>query len=298
VHFLETALGLLQPNAALDGYIWQVGRQEGELLVGSTDGEKLEIERLDELISNHADKILRGIEPLHLERALKAASHFNFHLYHSAAGHFGEQDVVIELRLLKRLPSTTDGFNQNRSDRWPVYAPDPSGTNLFEGTSKAEVIALKDKFYGLTLKNNSPFDLFPYVFYFEPSDYSIDVSAKFPPTLQLDDDADAFTQKFYHPPRSSEKGPLQKAQSDCSEFPIGYGLSACEAIKFSLDKPLESETGFLKFFFSTKYIDLEGIEQKSFKLPRRPKLVSTLPDGALWNSRVYILTTVKDKSVN
>ena len=60
---------LVRTSQALDEYVLAVGHQQGELVVGCLDG-KLEIERLDELTRNHADKILGNVKPSHLEHAL------------------------------------------------------------------------------------------------------------------------------------------------------------------------------------------------------------------------------------
>jgi hypothetical protein len=179
VHLLEPALGFLQASPALDKYVLTVEQHCGELaVVGRSGSGKLEIERLDALTSTHADKKLLEIEPSRLEEALIAAANFNFRLYHPTHGHLKEQDVDLELRLLKELPRTMD--TSSLTGRYPrrVYVPDTARKNVFEGTRKAKVIAMKDEFYGITLRNMSEFDLFPYVFYFDPHDYSITVSAK------------------------------------------------------------------------------------------------------------------------
>jgi hypothetical protein len=182
VHFLKSASDLPQTSQALDEYVLAVGYQQGELVVvGRSDDGKLEIERLDELTSNHADKILGNIEPSHLEHALVAAARFNFRLYHPNTGHLRPVDVIVDMRRLKKLNDPQDLFSTTKLNgvtRPLVYVPDPDRKNLFEHTRETEVVPMKGELYGLTLKNNSPFDLFPYVFYFDPYDYTIQVKGR------------------------------------------------------------------------------------------------------------------------
>jgi hypothetical protein len=88
--------------------------------------------------------------------------------------------------------------------------------------------------------------------------------------------------------------PLQRAGSDSSEISIGYGPTSTEAIEFASDATRERETGFVKVFVCTKYVNLKGFEQGSFRLIRQlVERSPTLPDEALWHSWVYILTTTQ-----
>jgi hypothetical protein len=65
-----------------------------------------------------------------------------------------------------------------------IYGDQPSENEipLSQHVVAAEAIlsSREDMFYGLTLKNLSSLDLFPYVFYFDPGKYAIDVSRRVP----------------------------------------------------------------------------------------------------------------------
>lgn len=88
--------------------------------------------------------------------------------------------VSVELHCLEIAPN---------SGLQPILRP--VGKNLFDSPAEdvlcAEESSLRvdpvrdaiitdlDPYYGLTLVNASDVDLFPYVFYFDPSDYSVQV---------------------------------------------------------------------------------------------------------------------------
>ena len=140
----------------------------------TADGE-LHIQRLDSLISNHACNPVRfalknGLD--HLPSILDAISQFRYHLERNRSNDFLqpvsehlEDDTAGMVTLqLYRLKRTEAGFR----------VPDRDNGDLFRA-NVARLKAEEGVKYGIEITNHSPHDLFPYLFYFDPSDYSIQV---------------------------------------------------------------------------------------------------------------------------
>ena len=54
----------------------------------------------------------------------------------------------------------------------------PAGEDLLQGREQLEVVDKGDEAsYGIRIVNDSDYDLYPYLFYFDPSDYSVLVKA-------------------------------------------------------------------------------------------------------------------------
>lgn len=135
---------------------------------GPSDDDELLIERLDALIPKYAEvttKFKFGVGMLdRFPYILDAIAQFNYHLArHNSADPF-KQAISVELHKLKKL---LDGR---------LRVPDESAGNLFIDND-ARLLVDKEARYGLTIVNRSKFNLFPYLFYFDPSDYSISVCA-------------------------------------------------------------------------------------------------------------------------
>jgi hypothetical protein len=113
----------------------------------------------------------------------------------------------------------------------------PTGDNLIcDGQAR---IILSDNLYGVTLRNDSDYDLFPSLFYFCLSDFSI--------------------QSCYVPPSSTMAAPLRHK----SALTVGHGNNDGQAIEFDIQPGDGSETGFLVLFLSTQYADMTHIQQSS-----------------------------------
>ncbi|KAJ6566902.1 caspase domain-containing protein [Mycena capillaripes] len=93
--------------------------------------------------------------------------------------------------------------------------------------------------YGFTIRNYSNHALFPYLIYFDPTDYSIE--------------------KQYLPPSPTMKPPLSVRHSDTepSEHPIGYGKGV-PGFRFTLPDGGTTTTGFSKVFVSSKFLDFNS----------------------------------------
>ncbi|KAJ6458685.1 hypothetical protein DFH09DRAFT_1115372 [Mycena vulgaris] len=90
--------------------------------------------------------------------------------------------------------------------------------------------------YGFTIRNTSEEDLFPYLFYFDPVNYTIDC--------------------WYSPDRRHEP-PLYRRSGT-----VTIGMGNERAFEFALPSHSEQSSGFLKMFVSTQHLDLEWIQQR------------------------------------
>jgi hypothetical protein len=134
------------------------------------------LERLDPLIRRHTKYLLIARQD-RISEVLDAVAHFNFHLYHHPKCTPFNQKVTVQLHRLQKGNGDKPTYTPVGDD---LLARDPEVV-LSDDTAygvkevKEAVVCDMDAFYGLTLGNNSTFDLFPYVFYLDPSDYSIQV---------------------------------------------------------------------------------------------------------------------------
>jgi hypothetical protein len=143
------------------------------LIVHRTDGDTFQFERLDLLMSKYSNsRVLSDVRSTtSLPAMLQGIAHFNFHLLRRNSANPLEDKVNVTLHRLKQ---------SNLGIIWeePIYIPETDiGTPLVvdrENVVSASA-AFKQVFYGLTVKNDSSRNLFPYLMYFNPTDYSIQV---------------------------------------------------------------------------------------------------------------------------
>ncbi|EPS97164.1 hypothetical protein FOMPIDRAFT_1084745, partial [Fomitopsis schrenkii] len=88
--------------------------------------------------------------------------------------------------------------------------------------------------YGLKIVNDSGFDLFPYLFYFDPEDYSIAT--------------------WYKPECPSSAPPLHAYKSLTTNY--GPRETGKELVQLSLPPGRDLDTGFVRLFVSTSYVDM------------------------------------------
>jgi len=127
-----------------------------------------------------------------------------------------------------------------RLRRKPILGQNDSGNFIKpilrkDGMCKAELTSDANAKYGFTISNNTGHQLFPYLFYFNPSTYTINC--------------------WYEPDGTRSEPPL----NDKGEITVGMGTE--QAFTFSLPEGGTSARGFLKLFVSTEYLDLKWIEQ-------------------------------------
>ncbi|KAJ6530186.1 caspase domain-containing protein [Mycena capillaripes] len=162
------------------------------------------------------DKIAR------LPTIVDAIAHFNYFLQRAERAMLA--DITLEIYTVKKV-------RPNTGDPWADYRA-PSSDNLFrDGVAE---VKMTEK-YGFTIFNNSLHTLFPYLFYFDPAEYSI--------------------QTWYEP--QTRASSLRSG----GQLAIGHGNGG-RGFEFDTGGK-RVDTGFLAVFVSTEYLDMGWIQQIS-----------------------------------
>lgn len=120
---------------------------------------------------------------------LNAIAKFNFHLYRYNVSSEMRQDLPFDVRLhplqrrdkggLHQILDFVDGQSDllENAQRYRLHTDRRSTYSVYKDFEvKEAIITNLSPYYGLTVVNRSKFDLFVYVFYFDPADYSIAAS--------------------------------------------------------------------------------------------------------------------------
>ena len=99
----------------------------------------------------------------HLLFMVDAITHFNHHLDHRNKNTSVQMEVSLELHHLK-----------NGTEQPWAKVPDEDIGNLLAG-NHVRLVRDANALYGMTIVNHSDQNLFPYLFYFDLSDYTIKV---------------------------------------------------------------------------------------------------------------------------
>jgi hypothetical protein len=98
-----------------------------------------------------------------LPAAINSIAHFNYFLeYHNGSN--AENWLQFELKMHRLI------------GEFPVRSVDLDFGNMVKD-GKIEFVSDEKAKYGFLIHNTSPNDLFPYLFYFDPEDYTIQVSS-------------------------------------------------------------------------------------------------------------------------
>lgn len=175
---------------------------------------------------------------------------------------------------------------------------DVKGALIYDVSPKANC----QNYYGLMFYNDSDMDLFLYVFYFDPINFSIQVellpSSYFQATLTHHVDC----QSGYLP--CGTEAPLARCNHD-SKTPepgmLGVGPYALPSsiAHWQEENCADEAAMFIKVFVSTSYVNMEGIEQMGLSAKDHvPHVRSAVLEGVkqprmpdTWASSVYVLTT-------
>lgn len=155
--------------------------EPADLAIIKAGSDTTTLERRDPLLREFANNIAVDLDKHHIQDVISAVLHFNFHLYRRYPEPWNLLSAVrLEMYKVK----------QERADQPQTHYVEADTTNFF--ARNHEVPAYKafagavvqgatmndlEALYGLKIVNDSSFDLFPYIFYFDPDDYSIQVSA-------------------------------------------------------------------------------------------------------------------------
>jgi hypothetical protein len=161
---------LSQPNRGMQNYRPQWVQvddpSDANVKLSSDSSCSFKIETSFDIIpgsSNIIPQFEREHELNDLLNVLHAVAHFNYHLLHNN-GHEIEQKFHIELYLLTDVEGD--------------HVPNLEVGNLLKD-NESRIVFDKHANYGFTIVNDTEHSLFLYLFYFDPSDYSIGVSSLF-----------------------------------------------------------------------------------------------------------------------
>ncbi|KAJ7126739.1 caspase domain-containing protein [Mycena epipterygia] len=153
---------------------------------------------------------------------------------------------------------------------YPGRKPDPEVGNMIH-RHEARFSSEMGAKYGFTIRNTSEVDLFPYLFFFDPSQYTIHC--------------------WYAPAGSHVRPPLASGGT------VTIGMGGERAFEFTLSPGETESSGFLKLFVSTKYLNLGWNQQQispfdpafqnpdRFNGPREAKV-----EAPRWDALTVILT--------
>ncbi|KAJ7832223.1 caspase domain-containing protein [Mycena olivaceomarginata] len=199
-----------------------------------------------------------SVEALDLRSTFHGIAHFHFHLRHR------NKDVLLPGFSLEMY--RLQGEDKNTTT---------IGDNMIEGAT-VRFLSEKDAQYGFKICNTSDLDLFPYLFYFDPDNYTISC--------------------WYEPENKNDRGPLH-----AKEKPLSVGIGSQPGFEFNLGEKQNASSGFLKLFVSTRYVDLDSIVQETSPLTQEFRGWGRLegrrvPDAEelKWNAVVVRLTMSRE----
>ncbi|KAF8968723.1 caspase domain-containing protein [Flammula alnicola] len=199
----------------------------------STDkkGKRLLFEVVDKNVTSEKFKCRKEVPtvPRHgdsedLARILKGLSHYYWHLYRNpdTDSTFDGQRVSVAFYKLNKAEAP--------------LVPEDEQDNLNINNVVHVDVGDEEVLYGLKVINESRRDLFPVLFYFDNTDFSISERG-----------------------HSNPEPPLKRQGT----MTIGYGSSASPPSTFILDDNQDVDVGFFRLILSTEPIDLQNIPQSS-----------------------------------
>jgi hypothetical protein len=239
-------------HAAQVGITWISTPCGADIVLHDRDeGRNVGLERVDDLIGRYAARHLK-IRPDLVVHTLHSAAHFKFHLARAKMSHPPVDRLAMELYRLKR-----HNFSGHHT---------PIGDDLIQD-GRARIVVSNEP-YGITLRNDSTHDYFPSLFYFDPSDYSI--------------------QPWYLPPSSTMSAPLRHG----SKLTVGHGNHDAHVIKFSLKPGEHSDTGFLVLYLSSGHADMSHIKHSGASESARGATLEML-DRDYWGAFYTVITVTR-----
>ncbi|PBK66463.1 hypothetical protein ARMSODRAFT_1021270 [Armillaria solidipes] len=211
-------------------------RDDEPHLVVAADGDMVRFEIMDKLCRDHGlthmpfGVDIEDSDALH--RILQSSADFYWYLRLSSKGS-PLAGSTLECMKLKETGEYTDELLE-------VLMPDRDGHNLNVG-SVIMVDVDEEAIYGFKITNTMSVPLYVSMFYFDVSDLSIS--------------------SYYQP--GSAKNNADVSLPPGESLAIGYGASGTVPHMYTLRKGQAVDVGFLKLFFSTKYLDMSGIVQES-----------------------------------
>ncbi|KAK0486539.1 caspase domain-containing protein [Armillaria novae-zelandiae] len=224
-------------HAGKRGFRFVNSRNDEPDLVIAADGDMVHFEIMDSLCRQH------GLTSMPFEvkiddtdtirRVLQSSTDFYWHLHRSNKWNPLAGKVTLECMKLQETGEYTDDLQE-------VLKPDSNDKNLNVG---GEIMVNVDDraIYGFKITNTTSVSFYVSMFYFDVSDLSIS--------------------SYYQPGRAKKDADVSLPPGD--SLTIGYGASGTVPHIYTLRKGQDVDVGFLKLFFSTKYMDLSGVVQDS-----------------------------------
>ena len=269
-------------------------REEAEIVLEYLPSrEVLEIERTDNIIGAHAERKIQVSLPegeLHrMPFILDDIALFRYHLLRSHGATKMIQDIGSSV-----ITDGEDGrveMHLYRLSEWQgLGGRKPIGETLFVGNCARTRSSEKER-YGIKITNHTRYNFYPYLFYFDPSDYSIQVSSRiFPSKLII------LPQAMSCPYSSQANAPLRALQYDKpGQVTVGYGLGGGDPIQLTCgDIP---DTGFFKLFVSDVYVDMEHIAQRAaVQAAHKRKMFIKADDQNIWGCSLAVVTVTQPKA--
>ncbi|KAJ7730015.1 caspase domain-containing protein [Mycena maculata] len=234
------------------------------------DGDKTVIEHLTSTILEcHSQTRFLLHNPAHLPKVADGIAHFKYFLER----HHGETPLTgisLEMhRLMGEFPQ-----------RKPVPTAGPRGDGNLVANNAAAIVSTPGAKYGFTIRNTSIDNFFPYLFYFDPEEYTIEL--------------------WYGPENSKVQAPLKAKVRDLDgELTVGMGSEL--GFEFTLPADQKLSSGFLKLFFATEYLEIDWINQtvspfdpKFEGTPRMKGYREPMKYTPKWDALTVVLTMKQD----
>ncbi|KAF9474960.1 hypothetical protein BDN70DRAFT_884284 [Pholiota conissans] len=224
------------------------------------DNDTITIDRHNDAVIQYiGSRIPYTVNKRDLRRVISAARHFHYHLTRTAP--VDASDVRMELRVLE-----AETF-----DLYPDYRP--VGENLL-CKDPATIQVEDDQCFGINIINDSDTVLYPYLFYFDPNDFTI--AEIYTPPLGAGHGrliSNMEIQQFLQPsPTTEPNGPNNSVQLKIgvdgplppkAHLTIGYGNGGCKPWSFYVPDGKSKDVGFLRLFLSTRPANFQNIVQRS-----------------------------------
>ncbi|KAK0214569.1 hypothetical protein IW262DRAFT_1515117 [Armillaria fumosa] len=231
--FKQIAAEMRNDKAGRRGFHLAENRNDADLVVAA-DGDLIHFEIMNELCRKHGltrmpfDVKIDDSDAM--RRILQSSADFYWYLHRSSEGVLSGK-VKVECTKLTATGEYTDDLED-------ILEPD--GDNL----NNEDIIFIdvdEEAIYGFKILNTGSVPLHVSMFYFDVSDLSI---------------------SSYYQPGSAQKD-VNVSLPPGESLSIGYGTSGTVPHIYTLRKGQDVDVGFLKLFFSTEYLDLSGVVQKS-----------------------------------
>ncbi|KAF8974725.1 caspase domain-containing protein [Flammula alnicola] len=269
------------------------------------DDDRIVIELLDERATDHGltrIPLTARADAPSLHAILRRAAHFYRHLDSTTNNKFIPAKITVEFTQVDgdgdmpdvkpndEGPDSDDddrkGSGDDSDGKRPVDGDDnkgladdnanglvgglaPVGENLLEN-GIAKLLINSEAKYAVKITNDTPWDLYLYAFVFDNSDFRI------APYFQLGGAGNPYVVDTF----------LQKKGGICT---IGYGQGGGTPYNFCLPAGQDLDVSFLKFFFTTRPIDLSVVTQQPSIQPQ-----VTLPLRASLRTGDLVAAAVQD----